>query len=305
LIPGILGTRTNFTRRYGEEIEKQESEAALESLHRIIRPLMLRRTKAAVAPELPPREELVLYAEAGRRQSRVYESLRQWYEREVRATMEKKGIMHGGKLLLEAMLRLRQAAILPALVDSEYNKVPSAKLDLLYDRLVELRDEGNKVLVFSQFTSVLDEVELRLVDSEMRLMRMDGSTPQSERDRQIDEFQTAEGAACFLISLKAGGVGINLTAADYVFLLDPWWNPAVESQAIDRAHRIGRVGRVLAYRLITKGTIEEKIMRLQAKKRSLAERLIQNEGGALRDLSVEDIQGLFSCEKGYRSCSGR
>src|SRR6056297_1830147 len=305
LIPGILGSRTNFTKRYGEEIEIQGSDTALESLLRIIRPLVLRRTKAAVAPELPPREEVVLYAEAGRRQSRVYESLRQRYEREVKEAMDKRGVMHGGKLLLEAMLRLRQAAILPALVDSEYNNVPSAKLDLLYDRLVELRDEENKALVFSQFTSVLDEVELRLSGSGLQLMRLDGSTPQSERDRQIGKFQGAEGAACFLISLKAGGVGINLTAADYIFLLDPWWNPAVETQAIDRAHRIGRVGRVLAYRLITKGTIEEKIMRLQAKKRSLSERLIQSEGGALRSLSAEDIQSLFSREEGYRSCSGR
>jgi SNF2 family DNA or RNA helicase len=171
--------------------------------------------------------------------------------------------------------------------------VAGAKIDLLLDRLIELRQEGYKALVFSQFTGVLDEVSLRLLETGAQSFRLDGSTPQKERDRQIAEFQDVKGAAVFLISLKAGGLGINLTAADYVFLLDPWWNPAAEAQAIDRAHRIGRSGAVTAYRLITKGTIEEKILRLQEKKRRIADSLIKGESGALRELSREDILGLF------------
>ena len=167
---------------------------------------------------------------------------------------------------------------------------------MLYDRLMELGEEGNKALVFSQFTSVLDEVQQRMARSGLTLFRLDGSTPQQRREEAIAAFQEASGTGVFLISLKAGGVGINLTAADYVFLLDPWWNPAVESQAIDRAHRIGRKGGVLAYRLITKGTIEEKMLRLQERKRCISESLIRGESGALRELTDEDIRELFEKE---------
>lgn len=304
LMPGLLGSRSGFVNSYGSEIESEsmpahrahkagtDSEKA-DALRRIIRPLLLRRTKAAVAPELPPRKELLVYAEAGRRQARVYESLRVKYAEDVNELIANGGGGEAVLKILEALLRLRQAAILPSLVDPDFSGVAGAKIDLLLDRLIELRQEGHKALVFSQFTGVLDEVSLRLLETGAQSLRLDGSTPQKERDRQIDEFQNVKGAAVFLISLKAGGLGINLTAADYVFLLDPWWNPAAEAQAIDRAHRIGRSGAVTAYRLITKGTIEEKILRLQEKKRRIADSLIKGESGALRDLSREDILGLF------------
>jgi SNF2 family DNA or RNA helicase len=319
LMPGILGSRTDFSRIYGKEIEEGEGiraecagavpdeplpadedgrsgSSALARLRRIIRPLILRRTKAAVTPELPPREELVLHAEAGPKQTRVYESLRQRFADEVEEHISRGGRGEGGMKILEAMLRLRQAAILPSLVDSEFSQIPSAKIEMLYDRLLELREEGNRALVFSQFTSVLDEVQQRMAGCGLALFRLDGSTPQQRRDEAIAAFQKASGPGVFLISLKAGGVGINLTAADYVFLLDPWWNPAVESQAIDRAHRIGRKGGVLAYRLITKGTIEEKMLRLQERKRRISESLIRGESGALRELTDEDIRELFEKE---------
>jgi SNF2 family DNA or RNA helicase len=271
----------------------RSGSSALARLRRIIRPLILRRTKAAVTPELPPREELVLHAEAGPKQTRVYESLRQRFADEVEERISRSGRGEEGMKILEAMLRLRQAAILPSLVDTEFSQVPSAKIEMLYDRLIELREEGNKALVFSQFTSVLDEVQQRMAGCGLEIFRLDGSTPQQRRDEAIAAFQGASGPGIFLISLKAGGVGINLTAADYVFLLDPWWNPAVESQAIDRAHRIGRKGGVLAYRLITKGTIEEKMLRLQERKRRISESLIRGESGALRELTDEDIRELF------------
>ncbi len=307
LMPGILGNRSTFSMRFGTEIEEGSFEETrnvsrdaeggsdgAERLRRLIRPLILRRTKKAVAPELPPKEELVQYAEAGKRQVQVYESLRLHYAEEVERLIRAGERQKSNTKILEAMLRLRQAAILPVLVDREYAAVPSAKMDMLYDRLLELRDEGNKALVFSQFTGVLDEVETRMSGAGLGLYRLEGKTPLKRRERDIAGFQAAEGAAVFLISLRAGGVGINLTAADYVFLLDPWWNPAVESQAIDRAHRIGREGSVFAYRLVTTGTIEEKMLRLQERKRRISESLIRGESGALRELSNEDILGLFS-----------
>ncbi|MFO7850472.1 MAG: DEAD/DEAH box helicase, partial [Spirochaetia bacterium] len=320
LMPGIFGKRAKFTRKYGSDIERTGAlpapkhvalqqgdggissspggrdtgkDTAAEKLRRIIRPLLLRRTKAAVAPELPPKEEQILYAEAGGKQAEVYESLRLRYAEEVEELLISGEAGLSAMKILEAMLRLRQAAILPSIVDPDFSEVASAKMDLLYDRLIELKVEGNKALVFSQFTAVLDEVELRMAGTGAQLFRLDGSTPQKKRDIQIERFQNAVGSAFFLISLKAGGVGINLTAADYVFLLDPWWNPAVESQAIDRTHRIGREGTVIAYRLITRGTIEEKMLRLQEKKRRISESLIRGESGALRELSKEDIRALF------------
>ncbi len=301
LMPGILGTRAEFKRHFGMEIERgsltvgnaEGEERATERLRRLIRPLILRRTKKAVAPELPSKEECFLYADPGKRQAEVYESLRLHFAEEIEQLMNMGKGEESNIELLRAMLRLRQAAILPALVDPQFLEVPSAKMDVLYDRLMELRHEGNKALVFSQFTSVLDEVELRIAGRGFRQFRLDGSTPQQLREEGIAAFQAAEGAALFLISLKAGGVGINLTAADYVFLLDPWWNPAVETQAIDRAHRIGRVNSVFAYRLVTRGTIEEKMLRLQERKRCITENIIRGESGALRELSNDDIRELF------------
>ncbi|MFW5712889.1 MAG: DEAD/DEAH box helicase, partial [Spirochaetota bacterium] len=297
LMPGILGCRRNFSRRYacddvGDDSEL-ESDQRLQALRRVLRPLLLRRTKAVAAPELPPRKEQVLYCTAGRRQARVYESLRLRFFAEVDSLISSGLCGEAALKMLQAMLRLRQAAIIPGLVDSEFSDVPSAKIELLYDRVLELCAEGHRALVFSQFTGVLDEVSLRLDGTGIRLFRLDGSTPQEQRDVQIAGFQSAESSAVFLISLKAGGVGINLTAADYVFLLDPWWNPAVEAQAIDRAHRIGRKGQVFVYRLVTAGTIEEKMLRLQHKKRRLTDAIIRGESGLLRELSADDIRSLF------------
>ena len=194
--------------------------------------------------------------------------------------------------MLEALLRLRQAACHPALLGAKHADAPSAKLDLLMERLAEVIDEGHKALVFSQFTSMLALVRPELDRQGVVYEYLDGQT----RDRQarVERFQSSPDCPLFLISLKAGGVGLNLTAADYVFLLDPWWNPAVEAQAIDRTHRIGQQRSVFAYRLIARDTVEEKVLELQSKKRDLAAAIINADNSLIRDLKVEDLEVLLS-----------
>jgi len=187
---------------------------------------------------------------------------------------------------------LRQAACHPGLLDAKRVGEPSAKLDVLMDQLVELQEEGHKALVFSQFTSLLAIVRSRLDSAGVKYEYLDGST----RDRQahVDAFQTDPACGLFLISLKAGGLGLNLTAAEYVFLLDPWWNTAVEAQAVDRAHRIGQTRPVFAYRLIARNTVEEKVLELQNSKRALADAILGEDNSLIRDLKREDLELLLS-----------
>ena len=190
------------------------------------------------------------------------------------------------------LLRLRQAACHPGLVDEKRGEAASAKLDVLVPRITEAVGEGHKTLVFSQFTSLLELLRHRLEADGIVYEYLDGRT----RDRQarVERFQTDESCRLFLVSLKAGGVGLNLTAAEYVFLLDPWWNPAVEAQAIDRAHRIGQSRRVFAYRLIARDTVEERVLELQQHKRTLADALLSADGSLLRDLTREHLELLLS-----------
>ena len=194
--------------------------------------------------------------------------------------------------VLEALLRLRQAACHPALIDPKRRKDSSAKDDVLIENLEEVVAEGHKALVFSQFTSLLSLVKERLDESAMVYEYLDGQT--RDRQQRVERFQNDPDCSLFLISLKAGGLGLNLTAAEYVFLLDPWWNPAVEAQAVDRAHRIGQTHQVFAYRLIAKDTVEEKILQLQSSKRDLAAAIISEDNGLIRDLKREDLELLLS-----------
>jgi SNF2 family DNA or RNA helicase len=203
--------------------------------------------------------------------------------------------------VLEALLRLRQAACHPGLIDKTRIAEPSAKIDMLLTQLDEILDEGHKALVFSQFTSLLAIVRKRLDErtanangsgGPVRYAYLDGKT--RDRKSPVEQFQNDPDTKLFLISLKAGGLGLNLTGADYVFLLDPWWNPAVEAQAIDRAHRIGQVRHVFAYRLIAKGTVEEKVLQLQQTKRDLADAIISEDNAVLTNLTSEDLQILLS-----------
>ena len=194
--------------------------------------------------------------------------------------------------VLEALLRLRQAACHPGLLDKRHAKKGSAKLEMLLEQLAEITAEGHKALVFSQFTSLLAIVRQHLDKQGTVYEYLDGST--NDRKTPVQRFQEDAGCPLFLISLKAGGHGLNLTAADYVFILDPWWNPAVEAQAIDRAHRIGQSRRVFAYRLIAKDTVEDKILELQKTKRQLADAIISADNSLIRQLTADDLQLLLS-----------
>jgi len=208
------------------------------------------------------------------------------------ARVERTGLKRAKIQILEALLRLRQAACHPALLSEEQDAAPSAKLDVLLPRLSEIIAEGHKALVFSQFTSFLAIVRRRLECEGILYEYLDGKT--RDRGAKVARFQDDSQCKLFLISLKAGGQGLNLTAADYVFLLDPWWNPAVEAQAIDRAYRIGQSKRVFAYRLITRETIEEKVLTLQATKRKLADAIINEDNSLIRNITGEELLLLLS-----------
>jgi SNF2 family DNA or RNA helicase len=257
-----------------------------------LRPFILRRTKAQVAPELPDRTEQTLHCDLSGMQRDLYNELRDHYRASLLSRVEREGVRKSKMHILEALLRLRQAACHPGLVDERRANAPCAKFDALLPQLTELREEGHKSLVFSQFTSFLALLRARLDHDGVPYEYLDGRT--RDREAHVHRFQTDPDCRLFLISLKAGGLGLNLTAAEYVFLLDPWWNPAVEAQAIDRAHRIGQTRHVFAYRLIATGTVEERIAELQRTKRDLAEAIVRADAGVLRDLSRDDLEVLLS-----------
>jgi superfamily II DNA or RNA helicase len=287
LNPGLLGSSRSFSRTFAAKNTPPERR---EALARALRPLLLRRTKEQVAPELPERIEQTLSCELEGKQRKQYDELRDHYRAALLGRIRKGGIDKARMHILEALLRLRQAACDPRLIDPGTD-ASSAKVELLMEELREVLDSGHRALVFSQFTSFLHIVRNTLDAEKVPYLYLDGKT----RDRQtlVEQFQQSDGPPLFLISLKAGGLGLNLTNADYIFLLDPWWNPAVEAQAIDRAHRIGRQKPVVAYRLIARDTVEEKILELQAKKRELAESIISEDNSVLRKLEVEDLEMLL------------
>jgi SNF2 family DNA or RNA helicase len=225
-------------------------------------------------------------------QKKLYGDLRQHYRNALLQRIETDGLAKSKIQVLEALLRLRQAACHPGLLDPKRLGDPSAKLDVLLEQLREVLDEGHKALVFSQFTSLLAIVRDRLDKNGTVYEYLDGAT--RDRQQRVERFQNDPECRLFLVSLKAGGLGLNLTAAEYVFLLDPWWNPAVEAQAVDRAHRIGQTKRVFAYRLIARDTVEEKVLDLQKSKRDLAAAIIGEDNSLIRDLRREDLELLLS-----------
>jgi SNF2 family DNA or RNA helicase len=276
---GLLGARADFQHRYAAPIGAGEKGAAAR-LRTRVRPFLLRRMKREVAPELPPRTDVVLHCELEEEERNVYDAVRTATRKEVISELAK-----GGSVLaaLEALLRLRQAACHSALVPGQ-TAVTSSKITRLLEALEEAVLDGHKSLVFSQWTSLLDLVEPHLDAAGIRWTRLDGST--RDRGAVVYEFQSESGPPVMLASLKAGGTGLNLTAADHVFLLDPWWNPAVEDQAADRAHRIGQDRPVMVYRLVAKDTVEEGILALQEKKRALSDVALggaDQAGGLTRD----------------------
>jgi superfamily II DNA or RNA helicase len=290
LNPGMLGAASVFKLAGGAARNPSEETRSL--LAHALRPFILRRTKEQVARELPPKSEQTIFCELETAQRKLYNELRLHYRNSLLQTVAAKGLAKSKIQVLEALLRLRQAACHPALIDPKRRKDSSAKLDVLIDRLEEIAAEGHKALVFSQFTSLLSLVQDRLEESQLVYEYLDGQT--QDRQARVERFQNDPACPLFLISLKAGGLGLNLTAAEYVFLLDPWWNPAVEAQAVDRAHRIGQTHQVFAYRLIARDTVEEKILQLQSSKRDLAAAIISEDNSLIRDLKREDLELLLS-----------
>jgi hypothetical protein len=290
LNPGMMGASGVFQLAGGAM--RNPSDDARKLLAHALRPFLLRRTKEQVATELPPKVEQTIYCEMEPRQRTLYNELREHYRKSLLPKIHTDGIAKSKIQVLEALLRLRQAACHPGLIDRKRTQDPSAKLDVLTEQLRAVLEEGHKALVFSQFTSLLGIVRKVLQKDGIEHEYLDGKT--HDRQARVERFQNDPGCPLFLISLKAGGVGLNLTAADYVFILDPWWNPAVEAQAVDRTHRIGQSRQVFAYRLITRDTVEEKVLELQQTKRGLADAILGAENSLIRDLRREDIELLLS-----------
>lgn len=295
LMPGWLGTAKEFTRTYRTPIEKHGDSDRLQHLAERIRPFLLRRRKEQVAHELPPKTEILHWVNLTPAQRDLYETVRLAMDRKVREEIDRKGLARSQIIILEALLRLRQVCCDLRLVKGETARVArggsSGKLDSLLEMLQELMIEGRRVLVFSQFTSMLALIEEQLLQRDIPYVKITGDT----RDRRtpVQRFQNGE-VPVFLISLKAGGTGLNLTAADTVIHYDPWWNPAVEDQATDRAYRIGQDKPVFVYKLIARGTVEEKIQQLQARKAELATSVLQGTGGADWALQESDIEALLA-----------
>ncbi len=294
LNPGLLGNMEFFRSEFSNPIDRKNDKEKIAELRRIVYPFVLRRTKEKVAKELPEKTENILYCEMGTRQRNVYDAFKNEYRHKIIEKIAQVGLKKSGFIILEGLMKLRQICDSPSLLntDVDYGN-DSIKLDLLTEHITQKTNQ-HKILVFSQFLGMLDRIRTELQRHNIVYEYMDGSTTTNERRNKVERFQEDESCRVFLISLKTGGVGINLTEADYVYLIDPWWNPAVEQQAIDRTHRIGQKKHIFAYRMICKETIEEKIVRLQDKKKGLAKEIISSETSMLKNLSVQDIEELFS-----------
>jgi superfamily II DNA or RNA helicase len=290
LNPGMLNA-ANVFRIAGGGL-RNVGEESLNLLAHALRPFILRRTKEQVARELPPKTEQTIYCEMKPPQRKLYNELREHYRNTLLGKIAREGMGKAKIQVLEALLRLRQAACHPALIDAKRADDASAKMDVLLAQLREVTAEGHKALVFSQFTSFLKIVRKHLDEEGTVYEYLDGAT--RDRKAPVERFQNDPDCNLFLISLKAGGLGLNLTSAGYVFLLDPWWNPAVEAQAVDRAHRIGQTQQVFAYRLIARDTVEEKVLDLQKTKRDLASAIISQDNSVIKNLQKEDLELLLS-----------
>lgn len=289
-LPGLFGSAKRFATEYSTPIDKfQETKRAIE-LQQKIHPFVLRRTKVQVAKELPEKTEMVLHCEMGTEQQRVYDAYKKEFQLYL-SKQESESLGRNTLHVLQGLTKLRQICNSPALLaDEEYYGHESAKLNVLMEQIVALKGE-HKILVFSQFVGMLELVKIALEKEKISYSYLTGKT--KNRQEQVDLFQEEEEVRVFLISLKAGGTGLNLTKAEYVFLIDPWWNPAVENQAIDRAHRIGQENKVVAVRLITPNTIEEKIIELQSRKKQLVQDLVHTDTSILKQLTKEDLLGML------------
>jgi non-specific serine/threonine protein kinase len=294
LNPGLLGSVEFFRNEFSNPIDKFGEQEHKDHLRRLIYPFILRRTKEQVAKDLPEKTETILYCEMGKKQRSIYESYRHAYRDKILGVIDDKGVGKSQLTILQGLMKLRQICDSPAILNEE-EKYPneSIKLEELTREIIENIGD-HKALVFSQFLGMLSLIREKLKENNIQFEYFDGSTPPHEREKAIQNFQNNDECRVFLISLKAGGVGLNLTAADYVYIVDPWWNPAVEQQAIDRTHRIGQTKNIFAYRMICKDTIEDKILNLQERKKILAKELISDDQSFVKSLSREDVEYLFS-----------
>ncbi|GAB4530340.1 MAG: hypothetical protein Fur0018_17570 [Anaerolineales bacterium] len=291
LNPGLLGSLEYFKEEFGTPIEKKQDQSASEFLRRMVYPFILRRTKDQVAPELPPRVERTIYCDMDAAQKKFYLHTRDYYRAQLLGMLDEQGVDNARMKILEGLLRLRQICNHPKLVREDF-RGDSAKMETILEHLETLHSEGHKALVFSQFVQMLTLLRHELEARGIPYEYLDGST--TNRQAHVDRFQSDAHIPFFLISLKAGGVGLNLTAADYVLHVDPWWNPAVEIQATDRAHRIGQDKPVFVYKFITRDSIEEKVLLLQERKKELVEQLVSTEGSFFKNLTANDVELLFS-----------
>lgn len=289
--PGILGTENYFREEFLIPIEKKQDLEKTRKLNVIIKPFILRRQKSQVAKDLPEKVENVKYSTMTAQQEEKYEEVKSYYRNKILDNIEKSGVNKSQLLLLQGLTQLRQIANHPKMTDPEYTG-DSGKLEDVTYMIENALSEGHKILIFSQFVKHLSIVRQYFEKQDWKYAYLDGAT--KNRQEQVENFQNNENIRLFLISLKAGGLGLNLTRADYVFLLDPWWNPAIEAQAVDRAHRIGQKNKVFTYKFITRNTVEEKILALQQNKIRLASDLITTEESFIKKLDASDIASLLS-----------
>ncbi len=291
--PGLLGNLNSFNERFVTPIEKGKDEFKMQQLKAIIKPFVLRRTKDQVAKDLPEKTEQIIYCQMTDEQAEAYETTKSYYRNEILKSVSEIGVSRSHFTLLKGLTRLRQIANHPILANKDY-EFGSGKFDEVIARANTAKAEGHKVLMFSQFVKQLDIYRNNFDLNKHPYSYLDGSMTNIERQNAVINFQTKEDLPFFLISLKAGGLGLNLTNADYVFLIDPWWNPAIERQAVDRTHRIGQTKSVFIYKFITKDTVEEKIIALQNKKKLLADNIITTEESFIKTIDMNEIIDLLS-----------
>lgn len=292
--PGFFGPVDSFKEMYSKAIDKEGNIEVSKELNKLITPFVLRRTKEQVAKDLPEKTENILFCEMGEEQRKVYDAFRNKYRNQLLGRIEKEGLGKAKIYVLEGLMKLRQICDSPAILSDEedYGK-ESVKIEELVRHINE-KTSNHKILVFSQFVRMLKLIKEELIRDNIDFEYLDGQSSKRQREDSVNRFQENPECRVFLISLKAGGTGLNLTAADYVYIVDPWWNPAVENQAIDRTHRIGQGKKVFAYRMICKNTVEEKILNLQVKKKKIAADIISTDESIAKKLTVKDIKELFS-----------
>jgi superfamily II DNA or RNA helicase len=292
--PGMLGTHKSFVTKFANPIEKQHDPDKTTQLHTLIKPFVMRRNKMQVAQDLPPKMEQIIHCEMTDEQNDIYEKTKSTYRNLILDSIQKVGMNKSRIHLLSGLTKLRQIANHPILCDAEY-EYGSGKFNHVRAMLETALEENHKVLMFSQFVGHLTLYSNLLRELNIDFSYLDGSVPSKQRQEEVRMFQQENTSRqVFLISLKAGGFGLNLTAADYVFMLDPWWNPAAEAQAIDRTHRIGQTQNVFSYKFVTGDTVEDKIVQLQNEKKQISEALIKTEESYVKKLTIDDIESIFS-----------